>query len=84
MKPQLLPDPESHDLVEAFEHCAASARAGHVVGALLGLIVKGRRYHVHVVGSVARDPTFGRGVCAAIDDELMAMVHHTADHAQTR
>lgn len=75
MKPQLLPDAESSDLAAAFEHCAASARAGNLVGAVLGIVVKGRRYYVHIGGTLTRDPTFARGVCAAIDDELMAMVN---------
>jgi hypothetical protein len=83
MGPQLIHDPAIQDLVEAFEHLAESARQGLVVGAILGIAVKGRRYHVSVGGTLTRDPTFARGICAAIDDELMHLVHHDAEHSPT-
>ena len=79
----LLPDTISRDVVEAFEQLADGARKGHIVGAIFGVVMKGRRYHVNVAGSLVRDPTYARGICAALDDELMGMVHGRADSQPT-
>lgn len=83
MKPQLLADPESRDLAETFEHLAGAVRAGAVVGVVMGVVVRGRQYHVHIGGTMTRDPTFARGVCRAIDDDLMVMVQGRAHAATT-
>jgi len=81
----LVRDTISHDVVEAFEQLAEGARQGVIVGAIFGVVVKGKaqRYHVNVAGSLARNPTLARGVCAALDDELMAMVQARANAATT-
>lgn len=83
MKPTLVPSNGPGDVVETLEALAESARGGLISGLLVAVVGKGRRYHVSVVGSLVRDPTFGRGVCAAIDDELMSMVHHRAETSTT-
>jgi len=76
-------DTISRDVVEAFEQLAEGARQGLIVGAIFGVAVKGRRYHVNVAGTLTKDPTYARGICAAIDDELMHMVQGRADAEST-
>lgn len=81
--PQLQRDTISRDVIEAFEQLLEGARQGTVVGAIFGVALKGRKYHVNVAGSLVRDPTFARGICAAIDDELMIEVQRRADASTT-
>jgi hypothetical protein len=80
---RLMRDTISRDVLEAFEQLAEGARQGLIVGAVFGVALKGRRYHVNVAGSLVRDPTFARGVVAALDDELMALVQGRADADST-
>lgn len=77
--PKLVRDHISHELAEAFDQLAELVRDGTVVGAVFGVALRGKKYHVNVAGTLARDPTFARGVVAALDDELMAMVQGRAD-----
>lgn len=79
MTPQLVRDHVSRDLLQACEQLLEAARAGEIVGMAFGVALKGRRYIVNVAGTLARDPTFARGVVAALDDELMGMVQGKAD-----
>lgn len=74
MSQQLIRDHISRDLDEAFKQMHEGVRQGVIVGAVFGLALKGRRYHVNVAGTLVKDPTFGRGICSALDDELQAMV----------
>lgn len=83
MTAKLQRDHISRDLVEAFEQLTEGVRQGVIVGAVFGIALKGRRYHVNVAGSLARDPTFARGIVAALDDELMGMVQGRADAEST-
>lgn len=77
--PQLVRDAISRDLLEALDALLLAAQEGVVVGAVFGVALKGRKYYVNVAGTLARDPTFGRGIVAALDDELMSMVQGKAD-----
>lgn len=79
MTTQLVRDTISRDLAEAFKQIAVGVDRGIITGAIFGLALKGRKYHVNVAGTLARDPTFARGICAAIDDELQGMVQGKAD-----
>ena len=79
----LVRDTISRDVVEAFEQLAEGARQGVIVGAIFGVMLRGRRYHVNVAGALARDPTYARGICAALDDELMGMVQGRAEAGPT-
>lgn len=83
MTPQLVRDHISRDVVQALEQLLDGAQQGLVTGMVFGVALKGRKYHVNVAGSLARDPTFARGVVAAIDDELMSMVQGRANSDTT-
>jgi hypothetical protein len=80
---QLVRDHISRDLAEAFKQMADGVESGTITGAIFGLALRGRKYHVNVAGSLARDPTLARGVCAALDDELMGMVQGKASSDTT-
>lgn len=73
--PHVVRDHVSGSLVALLEQVLDQARMGAVTGAVIGLSLKGRRYHVNVAGALVRDPTFARGIVAALDDELAAIVH---------
>ena len=75
----LIRDHISRDTVEAFEQLLAAAKSGQVVGAVFGVALRRRRYMVNSCGELARDPTLARGVIAALDDELSAMVQGKTD-----
>ena len=76
--PELVHDHISHDTVEALEQLLEAARAGAIRRLIFGAILQRRRYLVNIAGDVARDPTFARGVCGAIEDELRNMIHQKA------
>lgn len=82
---KLVHDDISRDLSAAMRRIAEMTDQKIVIGAVFGLALRGsgRRYHVNVAGSLARDPTFARGVVAALDDELRDMVRDSAEAATT-
>lgn len=80
---RLIRDTVSHDVVEALEQLTELARLGELTGIVFGCSIKGRRYMVDAAGTFARDPTLGRGVIAALDDELQHMVQSRADSSTT-
>lgn len=59
------------------------AEDGELIGLAFGACVRGRAYVTEVTGVLARDPTFGRGVVAALDDELSELVQSQANEAPT-
>lgn len=71
----LVPDDVSHDTVAALEQLLASAKKGQTIGIIFGVMMKRRRYLVNCAGEARRDPSFARGMCCALDDELMGLVH---------
>lgn len=75
---QLIEDPVSHDMVEALEQMLQAARSGEGLGLIAGMMIKRRRFFVICVGEAERDPTFARGMCAALDDEIKTHVHGRA------
>lgn len=79
----LVRDQVSRDVLETAEQLLDAVRAGQIVGIAFGVALRGKRYFVNVTGTLARDPTFARGVVAALDDELMGMVQGKADAATT-
>lgn len=85
MSDRLVHDGISRDMVDAMRRIADMAEQRIIVGAVFGLALRGpgRRYHVNVAGSFVRDPTFARGVVAALDDELRVMVQGRAEAATT-
>ena len=82
---KLVHDDISRDVQAAMRSIQELAERREIVGVVFGLALRGpgRRYHVNVAGTLARDPTFARGVVAAIDDELRDMVHGQADAGTT-
>ena len=71
-------DAISHDTVEALEELLASAKKGHVVGIVFGVMMKRRRCMVNSAGEARRDPTFSLGMCQMLSAELRALVHDDA------
>jgi hypothetical protein len=60
----------SSDTIECLEALLKQARAGEVIGVAYCAMHKKRRYNVHSCGEAYRNPTFTRGMLAALDDEL--------------
>lgn len=79
---QLIKEPLSTDTIGAFQDMLEGAISGHYVGAVVGLLLPRRRYTVHCFGEACRNPTFARGVCLALDDELRHLIH--SDGLETR
>jgi len=73
--PTLLPDSVSHDTVVCLETLVEQARRGEIVGLAFGAILRRNNYIVNTAGEAYRNPTFARGVIAALDDELSARIH---------
>lgn len=74
----LVPDNVSHDTVTALEQLLEKAKSGEVIGILFGVLMKRRRYAVNIAGEARRDTALSRGICAALDDELSALVHEAS------
>lgn len=72
MKPPfgLVPDRLSDDTVECLEQLLNEARKGEVIGLAFAAMLKRRAYIVNAAGEALRNPTFARGMVAALDDEL--------------
>lgn len=67
----LLPvDAVSHDTVKCLERLLEQARAGEAIGIAYAVMYKRRKFAVHMCGEAHRNPTFTRGMIAALDDEL--------------
>lgn len=79
----LVRDNVSHDTIEAMEQLLQSARQGQTTGIIFGIMLKRRRYFVNCAGDARRDPTFARGMCNALDDELRQLVQQMAGPATT-
>ena len=77
MKPPytLTKDTISHDTVVAMEQLLAEARNGEIIGFAFAAMRKRRKYITNTTGEARRNPTFARGMVAALDDELRDMVH---------
>jgi len=66
----LVPDTISKDTVECLEQLLAAARKGQVLGLAYAAMMKRREYIVNTAGEAHRNPTFARGMLAALDDQL--------------
>jgi hypothetical protein len=60
----------SSDTIQCLEVLLEKARAGEIIGVAYAAMHKRRRYTVHTCGEAHRNPTFARGMIAALDDEL--------------
>lgn len=70
----LVPSTLPHDTVECLERALDAARRGQVLGCGLMLMLKGREYVIEATGEVRRNPTFARGMLAALDDLLRTLM----------
>lgn len=70
----LMPDSISHDTRKCLEELAAGAKDGEVIGIAYAVMYRGRHFIVNTAGELHRNPTFARGVVAALDDELSRMI----------
>lgn len=78
--PLLLNEETPRDVVDALEQLLAGAKEGQVVGLAFAALLKRRRFITAAAGECHRDPTYTRGIIAALDDELSHLVQHRADH----
>lgn len=72
MKPpfRLATDHVSDDTIAALKELLAHAKAGQIIGLAFVAMYKGRRYITNTAGEAKRNPTFTRGMVAALDDQL--------------
>lgn len=80
MKPpyRLVNDDISHETVEALEQLLAEARAGKILGFAYVAMRKRREFIGDAAGEAYRNPTFARGMVAALDDHLAELVRTSA------
>ena len=67
-------DAVSHDTIECLESLLADARSGRVIGVAYAVMLKRRSFLVNSAGEAHRNPTFTRGMVAALDDQLRVRV----------
>lgn len=70
----LVPDTISNDTVQALEQLLVAARKGDVIGVAFAAMLKKRGYIVNTSGEAHRNPTFTRGMVAALDDQLSGRI----------
>jgi len=70
----LIPDNLSNDTIECLQTLLDEAKAGKVIGLAFAAVLKRRGYIVNTAGEAHRNPTFARGMCAALDDELSTRI----------
>lgn len=75
----LVPDTVSNETVRALQQLLKHARAGDIVGlgfvAMLKPTAQRRGYIANTAGEMHRNPTFTRGMLAALDDKLSQRIH---------
>lgn len=64
------PDALSRDTVECLEQLLERAKRGEIIGLAFAAMCRRRRYFLDTAGEAHRNPTFARGMIAALDDEL--------------
>lgn len=71
---QLVPDKISQDTVTALRELLVHAETGRLIGIAFVGMYRSRRYIANTAGEASRNPTFARGMIAALDDHLADMV----------
>jgi hypothetical protein len=66
----LVQDTVSVDTVECLEQLLDHAKRGVLIGIAYACMLKKRGYIVDSAGEAHRNPTFSRGMVAALDDQL--------------
>ena len=72
---RLVPDDISRDVVKALETLLDLAKAGDVTGIAFACTLRQQRFITNVAGHCYKNPTFARGMVAALSDELAGLVH---------
>jgi hypothetical protein len=70
----LVPDTVPNDTIACLEMLLDYARKGEVIGVAFAAMLKRRSYIVNTAGEAHRNPTFTRGMVAALDDQLSGRV----------
>ena len=71
----LIPDTISRDTVTALETLLDLAKKGDVTGIAFACTLRQQRFITNVAGYCYKNPTFTRGMVAALADELSGLVH---------
>lgn len=67
---RLVPDAISDDTIRALEQLLRQARKGDIIGLAFVAMYRRREYIANAAGEAKRNPTFTRGMIAALDDAL--------------
>jgi hypothetical protein len=70
----LVPDAVSHDTVKCLQTLLRHARKGEVIGIAFAAALKRRAYITNTAGECHRNPTWARGLVAALDDQLSSRI----------
>lgn len=70
----LVPDTLSENTIQCLEVLLEHARSGEVTGIAFAAMLKRQKFIVNSAGEARRNPTFSRGMVAALDDELSARI----------
>lgn len=70
----LIPDEVSTDTVKCLETLLEHAKAGELIGLAYTGMLRRRGYIVNSAGECHRNPTFARGMLAALDDQLSGRI----------
>jgi hypothetical protein len=73
---ELIPSsPPDADTIECLDLLLRRARRGEVIGVAYAALLKRRAYSVDIAGQVRMNPTFARGMVAALDDQIADRIH---------
>jgi len=67
---RLVPDTISDDTIEALRQLLKDAESGQIIGIAFVAMHRKRIYIANSAGEAKRNPTFTRGMLAALDDQL--------------
>lgn len=70
----LISDTVSTETVRCCEQLLEAAKKGEIIGVAFCAMLKRRAYIVNTAGEAHRNPTFTRGMVAALDDQLATRV----------
>jgi hypothetical protein len=75
----LIQDHVSTDTVKCLETLLRAARRGEVIGLAFAAALKRRAYITNSAGECHRNPTWTRGLVAALDDQLSGRIRGGSD-----
>lgn len=73
----------SKDTLGCADALAESARDGHAVGAVIGILHKHRRYTVVICGQAYSDPTWADGITSVVKAELLDLIREQGQRDTT-